>query len=223
MNNKAITYAIRLMIQRFLGLILFLLGSSWILNKRAIIYFVLYIVLTLISIIVMYKINSTTIAERGKVETNSPVWDKLLLTIFWILSYFLIYFIAGKTCTATKLTTSFYIGIAMYLISGILTIRAMMVNEFLESTARIQEDRNQKVCSRGPYGIIRHPTYLGILIWCIAIYLLFPSQYVALVSLVIAIIIIIRTYLEDNMLKVGLKGYKEYAMKVKYRIIPFIW
>lgn len=223
MNKKAITYGIRLMIQRFLGLFLFLLASSWILNKRAAIYFSSYIALTAISIIFMYKINSITIAERGKIDTNSPMWDKVLLTLFWFLAYFLIYFIAGKTSKIGTLNTSFYIGIILYLISGILTIKAMMVNEFLESTARLQEDREQKVCSQGPYAIVRHPTYLGILIWCVSMCLIFPSKYVALVAFIIAVIIIIRTYLEDNMLKVGLKGYKEYSMKVKYKLIPFIW
>lgn len=38
-----------------------------------------------------------------------------------------------------------------------------------------------------------------------------------------AVIIIIRTALEDNMLKDGLEGYFEYTKQTRYRLIPFIW
>ena len=36
-------------------------------------------------------------------------------------------------------------------------------------------------------------------------------------------VIIIRTELEDEMLKKGLFGYEEYSKEVKYRLIPFVW
>jgi len=37
------------------------------------------------------------------------------------------------------------------------------------------------------------------------------------------IIFIIRTGLEDKSLLGELKGYKEYAQKVRYRLVPFLW
>ena len=40
---------------------------------------------------------------------------------------------------------------------------------------------------------------------------------------IIAVVIIIRTKLEDDMLKENLLGYREYSEKVKYRLIPFVW
>jgi protein-S-isoprenylcysteine O-methyltransferase Ste14 len=42
-------------------------------------------------------------------------------------------------------------------------------------------------------------------------------------AIIIIVIVIIRTYLEDETLKKELTGYIEYSKKVKYRIIPFIW
>lgn len=37
------------------------------------------------------------------------------------------------------------------------------------------------------------------------------------------VIVIIRTALEDKMLKEGLDGYLEYTGRTKFKLIPFIW
>jgi protein-S-isoprenylcysteine O-methyltransferase Ste14 len=111
----------------------------------------------------------------------------------------------------------------IYILSAIITVKAMLENTFLESTARIQTDRNQKVIQTGPYSVVRHPTYSAVLMWCVAIRCIFPSAEVFLLALAIATVIIIRTELEDEMLKKGLSGYEEYSKKVKCRLIPFVW
>ncbi|WP_346848455.1 methyltransferase [uncultured Clostridium sp.] len=223
MDIGAIDYILRILVQRVLGIMLFLLGSSWILGTREIIYFILYILVAIISGIALYKVNSTTINERRKINTDSPIWDKVLLTIYWFLAYFGIYFVAGKYYETSQFDILYWIGIVLYIIATIFTLRAMIVNTFLESTARLQTDRKQIVCKEGPYSIVRHPTYLSILIWCMSISLIFPSKYVILIAVVIGVIIVIRTYLEDNMLKIGLEGYMDYTREVRYRLIPFIW
>lgn len=223
MDKGAVLYICRLMIQRILGVILFLFGSSWIFGAREIIYFILYILIAIISGLVMYKINAATIRERGKVNTDSPKWDKVLLTVYWVLAYFVVYFVAGKEFIPMQMNLGYWIGTILYIAAAALTLRAMIVNTFLESTARLQTDRGQKVCKEGPYSVIRHPTYSAILIWCVSIPMIFPSRNIILIVLMVAVVIIIRTYMEDNMLKRGLDGYDDYAKEVKYRLIPFIW
>lgn len=225
MDKKAIIYLVRLAIQKILGLMCYLLGSSWVLNQRSSIYFSIYIVGSLVLGLSMFMINSKTLAERNKINTNSPKWDKILLGVFWLLEFFVIYFFAGYE--ANKLTENvdfiYWIGIILNILSGVITLRAMIVNTFLESTARIQHDREQTVCEDGPYRVVRHPTYLSIMISSIGIYMIFPTPRVIVCTIIIAVIIIFRTYLEDKMLQNELKGYKEYTKKVKYRLMPFIW
>lgn len=223
MDKGAILYIIRVVIQRILGFLLFLVGSSWGLSARSIIYFTIYILAAIISGMIMYKSNPATIRERGKVNTTSPLWDKILMLAYWLLSFFVIYFFAGREQMHLQPDILFWIGIIFYILATILTLKAMIVNTFLESTARLQADRNQNVCKNGSYSIIRHSTYSGILIWCISISLIFPSEYVILTAFAVAIVIIIRTHLEDTMLRKELHGYGEYADKVKYRLAPFIW
>lgn len=224
MNKGAINYIIRVFLQRAIGLLFYLLGAWWTLSLRAGIYFIVYFSMTIISCIVMFHVNQTTLSERGKINTNSPKWDKLLLFVFWILSFFIIYFVAGlEAKSAPSIGIIFFIGIALQIFASFLALCAMTVNTFLESTARVQTDRGQTVCKAGPYSVVRHPTYTSILILCLSISMSFQTPFVALFALLIAFIIIIRTYLEDSMLRENLIGYVEYTKEVKYRLIPFIW
>lgn len=91
---------------------------------------------------------------------------------------------------ADKLGIIFVIGIILQIPVTIISLKAMMVNTFLESTSRVQFDRSQIVCKEGPYKIIRHPTYLAILIWCISISMIFETKLVLIISIIIAGLIV---------------------------------
>lgn len=223
MNKSAVIYIARLMAERFIGALLFFAAAGSF-DLRSGIFFAAYVLIAAVSGIVIYKANPETLAQRGKFNTDSPKWDKILLLIFWLLAYFVIYFVAGKTVPlGNEIEFDFAAGMILYLFSAVITVKAMLENTFLESTARLQPERNQKVIQTGPYSVVRHPTYSAILIWCTAVICVFPSMEVWLLSHAIATVIIIRTELEDDMLKEGLEGYKEYSKKVKYRLIPFVW
>ena len=223
MNKGAVLYISRLLAERFIGAALFWFAAGSF-DLRSGIFFSAYIIIALVSGIIIYLKNPQTLAERRKVNTDSPKWDKIILLIFWICSFFLVYFAAGKTVPLGKeIDFDFIAGMIIYIISAVITVKAMLENTFLESTARLQPERNQKVIQTGPYSVVRHPTYSAVLLWCAAIRCIFPSAEVLLLALAITAIISIRTELEDDMLKEGLDGYKEYSEKVKYRLIPYIW
>jgi protein-S-isoprenylcysteine O-methyltransferase Ste14 len=99
----------------------------------------------------------------------------------------------------------------------------MSVNRHFETTVRIQEDRGHEVVSTGPYGFMRHPGYLGGIVWMMSIPLILGSLYAFLPLTLYAILMILRTYLEDKTLHEELPGYPEYAERVRYRLIPRIW
>jgi protein-S-isoprenylcysteine O-methyltransferase Ste14 len=224
MRTQALTYIARVLAQRALGLLLYILGASWAMSFRATVYFALYLASAIASSAVMFRINPTTLAERGKVDTDSPKWDKVLLGIYWLLSFFVIYLLAGvESAQAPPVGIAFWIGIILQLLSTALVLWSMMVNTYLESTARIQADRAQTVVKSGPYRIVRHPTYSSILLWCASVSMVFGTRMVMAVSAVIVLTITIRTYLEDEMLKEHLPGYLEYSREVPYRLLPFVW
>lgn len=223
-TKLAIVYVGKLLFNRGLGLLLYALGTGWAIERRAEIYFFIYILTTVISSAIMLAANPETLAERNKAVTDSPHWDKVLLIVYWLLAFFGVYLVAGlESGKNPGLDGPFWAGIALSLLATVIALAALLVNTYLESTARIQRDREQKVVSTGIYRIVRHPTYSSVLVWSAAISLVFPTPFVWLTAGVIAAVIIARTHLEDKMLVAQLAGYREYTEKTRWRLIPFVW
>jgi len=154
----------------------------------------------------------------------TPVWDKVLLAVFWLLGYFVVYWVAGRTCDLSQsIDIVAILGVVVYLFSSALTAWALSENRFAEAVSRVQDERGQCVCSTGPYAFVRHPMYSAIIMWCVSVVMVLPSLWVGMVSGVVAVVIVVRTALEDAMLASGLPGYSEYRGKVRWRLVPFIW
>jgi len=184
-----------------------------------------YLFLMLIVFIVMLKINPGLLNERGKKHKNTKTFDKIILFIYSIL-FLLLPIIAGfdKRFNITNISDiASIIAIILSIPIFSFVMWAFIVNNYFETTIRIQDDRGHKVCDVGPYKFIRHPTYLATILGFIIIPFILGSLLSLIPSSLMAIIFIIRTYYEDNTLKKELKGYKEYIEKTRYRLIPGIW
>ena len=84
-------------------------------------------------------------------------------------------------------------------------------------------EKGQKVISTGPYALVRHPMYLGMLIFCLATPIALGSYLALLPFLLVIPILIYRIKNEEEVLARELKGYKEYCRKVKFRLVPGVW
>ena len=100
---------------------------------------------------------------------------------------------------------------------------ALAENRFFSSVVRIQVDRGHVVCDTGPYGFVRHPGYAGNLLALPGIVLALSSMWALIPAAVALIIAVIRTALEDRTLQEELPGYRDYAQRVRYRLIPGIY
>lgn len=100
---------------------------------------------------------------------------------------------------------------------------ALIENRFFSGMVRIQTDRGHEVVSGGPYRWVRHPGYAGSLITYPVIPLLLDSEWTFIPAILLIIILVIRTYLEDKTLQKELPGYADYAKKVRYRLVPGVW
>ena len=56
------------------------------------------------------------------------------------------------------------VGLAGMLPSGIFIFRALAANRYFSAVVRIQSDRGHRVIDGGPYGVIRHPGYVGMML-----------------------------------------------------------
>ena len=91
-------------------------------------------------------------------------------------------------------------------------------------TSRIVEvEKGQKIITTGPYSIVRHPMYAGVILMYLSMSTALGSYWALPFFIPIIPMIILRALDEERVLLKGLKGYKEYCRKVKYRIIPRIW
>jgi len=96
-------------------------------------------------------------------------------------------------------------------------------NTFASSAVRIQEDRGQRVVEHGPYAIVRHPMYLGVLLTAIGSGPAVGSWWAGLVVLPIIPIFIRRTRLEDRLLHDELPGYRDYAQRTRWKVVPGLY
>lgn len=110
---------------------------------------------------------------------------------------------------------------AVFLIAYILYAEVLRENTYLSRTIEVQE--NQKVIDSGLYGIVRHPMYSATLLLFLSMPIVLGSVYSFLIFLVYPFIIAKRIKHEEIFLEEELAGYREYKLKVKYRLIPLIW
>ncbi len=79
------------------------------------------------------------------------------------------------------------------------------------------------MCDTGPYRIVRHPGYAGGVLPPFAMALALDSVWVLIPAVAAVVVAVVRTTLEDRTLQEELPGYREYAGRVRYRLIPGIY
>jgi len=101
---------------------------------------------------------------------------------------------------------------------------AMRVNRFFSSVIRIQSDRGQYVVTSGPYGLVRHPGYTcGIVVILASGIALGSWLATALIVVTTVPFLLYRTVAEDRVLQAELAGYRDYASRVRWRLLPGVW
>jgi len=115
------------------------------------------------------------------------------------------------------------LGFALNGIGFSLITWAIAVNRFFSSVVRVQSDRGHQLITSGPYGVIRHPGYLGMLLVYPTISLTLGSWWGLVPGAACALVLLRRASLEDRYLQENLAGYRDYTALVPYRLIPGVW
>jgi protein-S-isoprenylcysteine O-methyltransferase Ste14 len=102
-----------------------------------------------------------------------------------------------------------------------LIIWALKTNSFAARTIEVQA--GQTVATTGPYAVVRHPMYAGIVLFILAMPLALGS-YIAAPAFVLMIpVLAFRLLDEEKVLRQGLPGYQEYCQHTRFRLVPGVW
>ena len=194
--------------------------------RRGWLFLFLMLVIVAINLTVILWKNPELLRERLKKDEPTKRFDRIILTFALPLSI-AVFIVAGFDVVRFGWSTVpfgwTYAGAALFLLGDVPVAWSMAANPHLERTARVQEDRGHKVVTGGPYRFVRHPMYVGVLLMCLAWPILLGSLWAYLPCVSIMVLMIVRTALEDRMLRRELPGYEQYARRTRYRRLPGVW
>ena len=193
------------------------------------VYVGIVVFFTFASRIIVIRTNPDLIAERAQSLDREDVrgWDRLILFFLLLIGPLAMMIVAGmderfgwspQIFVALRLAA-----LAVMVLGYLVSTWAMAVNRYYSAVVRIQKDRGQTVITDGPYRFVRHPSYATGIVAYLTIPILLGSLWALIPCGLVVLGTIIRTVLEDKTLLEELDGYKEYAARVRYRLLPGIW
>jgi protein-S-isoprenylcysteine O-methyltransferase Ste14 len=177
--------------------------------------------------IVLCRKNPELIAERAEVGEGTQDWDRVLTLVYGLLASVILQLVAGldkRFGWSPSLPVGANLaGLVLSLLGYALASWAMIENAHFAGTVRIQAEQGHTVCTSGPYQVMRHPGYTGWAVGLLTVPLLLGSLWSLIPGGLAVLLLVVRTMLEDRLLREELDGYQEYAMQVRHRLVPGIW
>ena len=176
--------------------------------------------------ILIFRLHPDLLAERLKPPEGAKSWDRAILSILRLMQL-VRYILAGLDqrygWTGEFPLAAQIAALTVCVLSYTLLAWAMASNNFFSQIVRLQADRGHTVVTGGPYRYVRHPAYVGMILFELAISILLASWWALLAGGMCAILLVLRTDMEDRTLQAGLAGYGDYSRQVRYRLLPGIW
>jgi protein-S-isoprenylcysteine O-methyltransferase Ste14 len=173
----------------------------------------------------LWRKNPEIYVARSKIHRGTKAWDKVMMALL-LPSFMATIPVAALDHRYHWSSVPLWVVAFGYVLltAGMLgSVWVEAVNKFAEPSVRIQADRGHKVIDNGPYAIVRHPMYATAIPFFVGTALALGSYWALAPTAVTSVVLIVRTMLEDRMLQNELAGYKEYASRVRYRLLPWVW
>jgi len=207
-----------------LGLVLFL--PAWTLTYWQAWVFIVVFMSSVSAIGVYLSIKDPVLLERRKnvgPAAEQSVAQRIIMTlafasILGLLVYCALDYRFSWSPVAAGLSLAGDVFVALGLFINHLVFKE---NSFGGSTVETFEA--QKVISTGPYGLVRHPMYLGVLIMMMGVPLALDAGRGFAIFAIMLPGLVWRILDEEKLLKKDLPGYSEYSQKVRYRLVPYLW
>lgn len=183
--------------------------GTWILGG---LYLLTYIVFFL-------SLPKTSKEARAKMDSNRPTYEKILQVLMLFFG-FGTYVVAGLDYryqwTSEIPLYMLFLAIFIFILGMGITLWAMIENPFFNK--QISKDENHMIIKTGPYAVIRHPGYLGMMTYLAVTPIILLSMFAMIPTLILILLMIVRTYLEDSFLANHSIEYKAYQKQVKNKL-----
>jgi protein-S-isoprenylcysteine O-methyltransferase Ste14 len=192
-------------------------------------YTLTVIVVSFVSRYILLVKNPELIAERAHFTQSEGIkaWDKRLVVLIAIVGPLVFMITAGldkRFGWSAEVPLVWQLGaIVVFLLGYAFATWALIVNKFFSSVVRIQTERGHTVVTSGPYRFVRHPGYSGGIVSWLMSPIVLGTLWAFIPAGVVIVLTIVRTALEDRTLQAELMGYKEYAQRTRYRLLPGVW
>lgn len=181
------------------------------------------ILLPMVFIVPYFLIKDPALLERRMRMREKESFQQKIMVLSYL--YFMIAFVMPGLDVRfgwSNLPSWVSILADVFVLAGYLTfVWVLTVNSYLSRT--VQVDVGQKDVSTGPYSIVRHPMYAGVIVMYMASPLALGSYWAILPAALVIPLLIARIRNEEEVLVRDLPGYAEYRQKIKYRILPGVW
>jgi protein-S-isoprenylcysteine O-methyltransferase Ste14 len=189
-------------------------------------YMGMYALVTSVGVFVV-PLDPELVEERTQIKEGVKEWDKRLVSVgslFYPLAILIVAGLDARWGWSPALPAWLpWVALGVAAAGNLLSIWATAANKFYGRFVRIQKERGHRVISEGPYRYLRHPGYLGQIIFGLASALALASLWTLIPGGLFAGLLVVRTALEDRVLQEELEGYRDYTGRVRYRLLPPIW
>jgi protein-S-isoprenylcysteine O-methyltransferase Ste14 len=185
----------------------------------------LYLGTLLAAVFCLWCVNPEVLVARLRFHKGTKRWDRFLLC-FLLPAIYAIFLVAALDRRFHWLPVPWSVcclGYVLFLVGWGIVTWALAVNKFFEPTVRIQTDRGHQVIDTGRYALVRHPGYVGGMLFLVGSPLCLGSLWALLPAGLASGLLLLRTRWEDQTLQAELPGYKQYAQTVRYKLIPGVW
>lgn len=193
---------------------------------RAWMYIGLSVILMMVNFVILYSMNPEVINQRGRIKPGTKRFDKIISAIYSVV-FFIMFVVAGFDAVrfqwSVMSASLAVLGVAVVVPAQFLFLWAMTVNVHFEPTVRIQKEKDHQVVTTGPYQYVRHPGYIAMIFLYGVTPLILGSWWAFVPAIICAVLLVIRTALEDTTLQRELPGYTAYAEITQYRLVPGVW
>jgi protein-S-isoprenylcysteine O-methyltransferase Ste14 len=160
------------------------------------------------------------------IQREQKMWDKVVMgtiLLLWSGWFVLMGLDVGRHGMSQIPSWLHILGVLGIPVCAAVSFLTFRENSYAAPVVKIQEARGQTTIMTGPYARVRHPMYAGAIPYFTGIPLLLGSLWGLALGPLIVALLGVRAVLEERALHAELANYEEYAGRVRYRLIPFVW